>query len=141
MLLRSKSYLTFSLFTITYYLSQSCQPKADGFELMGCGMLILDIIVSGFAAWGLFCAAKFFADGFMTPKDARPRPVVRLTGSESPRDIAELCENARKAVIPNRGEIFFLVCEENDFSRAVREELEKLSLTDVKIIYERNGQK
>ncbi len=104
-------------------------------------MLILDIIVSGFAAWGLFCAAKFFADGFMTPKNARPRPVVKLTGRESPREIAELCENARKAIIPNRGEIYFLVDEENELSLSVKSELDKLNLPDVKIIYERNGQK
>ncbi len=102
-------------------------------------MLILDIIVSGFAAWGLFCAAKFFADGFMTPKEARPRPVIKLTGKESAKDIAELCENARKAIIPNRGEIYFLVAEEDEFSLSVKSELDKLNLPDVKIIYERNG--
>ncbi len=102
-------------------------------------MLILDIIVSGFAAWGLFCAAKFFADGFMTPKNARPRPIVRLSGSESPQDIAELCENARKAIIPNRGEIYFLVSEEGGFSAELQRELDRLNLTDVKIIYERKG--
>ncbi len=102
-------------------------------------MLILDIIVAGFAAWGLFCAAKFFADGFMTPRSARPRPIVKLTGRESARDIAELCENARKAMIVNRGEIFFLVSEENEFSVSIQNELDRLGLNDVRIIYERKG--
>ena len=94
-------------------------------------MLVLDIIVSGFAAWGVFCAAKFFADGFLTPKEARPRPTVILTGKESKREILELCENARKAIIPNRGEILFLVPDE-DSSRAV----ESLELDSVRIVYE-----
>ena len=94
-------------------------------------MLVLDIIVSGFAAWGVFCAAKFFADGFLTPKEARPRPTVILTGKESDREILELCENARKAIIPNRGEILFLVPDE-DSSRAV----ESLELDSVRIVYE-----
>ncbi|MGM9643055.1 MAG: hypothetical protein ACI3XI_07580 [Eubacteriales bacterium] len=103
-------------------------------------MLILDIIVATFAAWGLFCAAKFFADGFLTPKSARPRPVVKLTGDESAQQIAELCENARRAIIPNRGEIFFLVSEKNKFSDGVQAELDRLNLTDVKIVYEREKQ-
>ena len=94
-------------------------------------MLVLDIIVSGFAAWGVFCAAKFIADGFLTPKEARPRPIVVLTGNESDREILELCENARKAIIPNRGEILFLVPDE-DSSRAV----ESLGLDSVRIVYE-----
>ena len=99
-------------------------------------MLVLDIIVSGFAAWGVFCAAKFFADGFLTPKEARPRPTVILTGKESKREILELCENARKAIIPNRGEMFFLV-PDDDSSRMI----ESLELDSVRIVYqnERKG--
>ena len=99
-------------------------------------MLVLDVIVSGFAAWGVFCAAKFFADGFLTPKNARPRPTVILTGNESEREIRELCENARKAIVPNRGEILFLV-PDDDFSRTV----ESLGLDSVRIVYqnERKG--
>ena len=75
-------------------------------------MLVLDIIVSGFAAWGLFCAAKFLADGFITPPDARPRPAVRLRGNESAKEVAELCENARKAIVCNRGEVVLLLPED-----------------------------
>ena len=96
-------------------------------------MLVLDIIVSGFAAWGVFCAAKFLADGFITPPAARPRPSVRLTGNETPREVAELCENARKAIVCNRGEIILVLPERNEFS----EELESLGLQDVRIVYEK----
>ena len=96
-------------------------------------MLVLDIIVSGFAAWGVFCAAKFLADGFITPPAARPRPSVRLTGNETPREIAELCENARRAIVCNRGEIILVLPERNEFS----EELESLGLQDVRIVYEK----
>ena len=95
--------------------------------------MVLDIIVSGFAAWGVFCAAKFLADGFITPPVARPRPSVRLTGNETPREIAELCENARKAIVCNRGEILLVLPERNEFS----EEIEKLGLPDVRIAYEK----
>lgn len=96
-------------------------------------MLVLDIIVSGFAAWGVFCAAKFLADGFITPPAARPRPSVRLTGNETPREIAELCENARKAIVCNRGEILLVLPERNEFS----EEIESLGLQDVRVVYEK----
>ena len=95
--------------------------------------MVLDIIVSGFAAWGVFCAAKFLADGFITPPAARPRPSVRLTGNETPREIAELCENARRAIVCNRGEIILVLPERNEFS----EELESLGLQDVRIVYEK----
>ena len=94
-------------------------------------MLVLDIIVSGFAAWGVFCAAKFLADGFITPHSARPRPTVILKGTESEREIRELFENARKAIVPNRCEILFLV-PDDDTSRAV----ESLNLGSVRIVYE-----
>jgi hypothetical protein len=97
-------------------------------------MLILDVIVSGFAAWGVFCAAKFFADGFLTPKSARPRPTVILTGKESEREIIELCENARKAIVPNRGEILFLVPNDE-----VLHSVERLGLDSVRIVYEKKG--
>lgn len=97
-------------------------------------MLVLDVIVSGFAAWGVFCAAKFFADGFLTPKSARPRPTVILTGKENEREILELCENARKAIVPNRGEILFLV-PDDEASRAVG----KLGMDSVRIVYEKKG--
>ena len=96
-------------------------------------MLVLDIIVSGFAAWGVFCAAKFLADGFITPPASRPRPSVRLTGNETPREVAELCENARKAIVCNRGEILLVLPERNEFS----EEIEKLGLPDVRLTYEK----
>ena len=96
-------------------------------------MLVLDIIVSGFAAWGVFCAAKFLADGFITPPAARPRPSVRLTGNETLRDVAELCENARKVIVCNRGEIILVLPEKNEFS----EEIETLGLQDVRIVYEK----
>ena len=95
-------------------------------------MLVLDIIVSGFAAWGVFCAAKFLADGYMTPPAARPRPAVRLKGNETPSRVAELCENARKAIICNRGEIIIVLPEKNGYA----EELEALGLQDVRIVYE-----
>ena len=95
-------------------------------------MLVLDIIVSGFAAFGVFCSAKFLADGFITPPAARPRPSVRLTGKETPREIEELCENAKKAIICNRGEIVLIIPEGNDRS----EEIEALGLPEVKIVYE-----
>ncbi len=95
-------------------------------------MLVLDIIVSGFAAFGVFCSAKFLADGFITPPAARPRPSVRLTGEETPREIEELCENAKKAIICNRGEIVLIIPEGNDRS----EEIEALGLPEVKIVYE-----
>ena len=94
-------------------------------------MLILDIIVSGFAAWGVFCAAKFLADGFITPKNSRPRPTVILTGNENEREIIELCENARKAIIPNPGEIILLAPTEEILQMA-----EKLGLDSVRIVYE-----
>lgn len=96
-------------------------------------MLVLDIIVSGFAAWGVFCAAKFMADGFITPPAARPRPSVRLTGKEAPREIEELCENAKKAIICNRGEVVLIFPERNENS----EEIEALGLPDVRIAYEK----
>ena len=96
-------------------------------------MLVLDIIVSGFAAFGVFCAAKFMADGFITPSSARPRPSVRLTGKETPREIEELCENAKKAIICNRGEVVLILPDGDDRS----EELEALELQDVKIVYEK----
>lgn len=99
-------------------------------------MLVLDVIVSGFAAWGLFCAMKFIADGYMTPKASRPRPVVRLSGKESSSEIAELCENARKAIICNRGEIILLVPEDCGYSRRLRDELDSLGLYDVNIAFE-----
>ena len=94
-------------------------------------MLVLDIIVSGFAAWGVFCAAKFLADGFITPKHARPRPTVILTGNETEREIIEHCENARKAIIPNRGEILFL--SPND---EVSQMIEEMKLDSVRIVCE-----
>lgn len=94
-------------------------------------MLVLDIIVSGFAAWGVFCAAKFLADGFITPKSARPRPALVLTGNENEREIIELCENARKTIIPNRGEIILLAPTEEILQMA-----EKLGLDSVRIVYE-----
>ena len=96
-------------------------------------MLVLDIIVSGFAAWGVFCAAKFLADGFITPPVARPRPSVRLTGNETPREIAELCENARKAIVCNRGEIILILPEGCNSL----EEIESLGLQDVRVVYEK----
>lgn len=96
-------------------------------------MLVLDIIVSGFAAFGVFCSAKFLADGFITPPAARPRPSVRLTGKETPREIEELCENAKKAIICNRGEIVLIIPEGNDRS----EDIESLGLPEVKIVYEK----
>lgn len=96
-------------------------------------MLVLDIIVSGFAAWGVFCAAKFMADGFITPPSARPRPAVRLRGNETPREIAELCENARKAIVCNRGEIVLVLPERNEFA----DEIEALGLPDVRIVYQK----
>lgn len=103
-------------------------------------MLVLDLIVAGFAAWGIFCAMKFIADGFLTPKSSRPRPIVRLTGRESLAEIAGLCENARKAIVCNRGEILLLVKEEDDFSRELKEELVRLNLKDVRVVYERKGE-
>jgi len=103
-------------------------------------MLVLDLIVSGFAAWGLFCAMKFIADGFMTPKDARPRPIVRLNGRENIKDVAALCENARKAIICNRGEILLLMPEEGEASGRLRRELDSLGLFDVRIVYEKERQ-
>ena len=96
-------------------------------------MLVLDIIVSGFAAFGVFCAAKFMADGFITPPSARPRPSVRLTGKESSHEIGELCENAKKAIICNRGEVVLIFPEKNDRS----EEIKALGLPDVRIAYEK----
>ena len=96
-------------------------------------MLVLDIIVSGFAAFGVFCAAKFMADGFITPASSRPRPSVRLTGKETVREIEELCENAKKAIICNRGEVVLILPDGDDRS----EELEALGLQDVKIVYEK----
>lgn len=103
-------------------------------------MLVLDLIVSGFAAWGLFCAMKFIADGFMTPKNARPRPIVRLNGRENIKEVAALCENARKAIICNRGEILLLMPEEGEASRRLRRELDSLGLFDVRIVYEKERQ-
>ena len=103
-------------------------------------MLVLDLIVSGFAAWGIFCAMKFIADGFLTPKNSRPRPIVKLTGKESPAEIVQLCENARKAIVCNRGEILLLVSEEDGFSRELKKELERLNLLDVRVVYERKGE-
>lgn len=99
--------------------------------------MILDVVVSAFAAWGVFCAMKFIADGVLTPKNARPRPIVKLTGSESSAEIAQLCENARKAIVCNRGEILLLVGEENEFSRELKMEFERLNLTDVRVVYEK----
>ncbi len=99
-------------------------------------MLVLDLIVSGFAAWGLFCAMKFIADGFMTPKQARPRPIVKLSGHESMKEIAQLCENARKAIICNRGEILLLLPEKNGYALELEKELERLNLIDVRVVYE-----
>ena len=96
-------------------------------------MLVLDIIVSGFAAWGVFCAAKFLADGFITPPAARPRPSVHLTGNETPQVIAELCENAKKAIICNRGEVVLILPERNEYSEVI----EGLGLPDVRIVYEK----
>ena len=95
-------------------------------------MLVLDIIVSGFAAWGVFCAAKFLADGFLTPKNARPRPTVRLRGDEDQKAISELCENARKAIVCSRGEILFLVPDEKTAKR-----VDDLLLPEVRIVYEK----
>jgi hypothetical protein len=95
-------------------------------------MLVLDIIVSGFAAWGLFCAAKFLADGYITPKEARPRPTVRLRGNESEKEIAELCENARKAIVCNRGEILLLLPDDEAFAKDVA----ALQLPEVRLVYE-----
>ena len=95
-------------------------------------MLVLDIIVSGFAAWGLFCAAKFLADGYMTPQNARPRPAVRLRGNESAKEVAELCENARKAIICNRGEVVLLLPDDGAFA----EMIEKMELPEVKVVNE-----
>ena len=103
-------------------------------------MLVLDLIVSGFAAWGLFCAMKFMADGFITPKGARPRPVVKISGREDIKEIAALCENARKAIICNRGEIMLLLPEAGDVSQRLREELDSLGLYDVRIVYEKERQ-
>lgn len=102
--------------------------------------MVLDLIVSGFAAWGIFCAMKFIADGFLTPKNARPRPIVKLTGKESSAEIAQLCENARKAIVCNRGEILLLAPEEGEFSRRVADDLLRLDLRDVKIVYEKERQ-
>ena len=102
----------------------------------GCGMLVLDIIVSTFAAFGVFCSAKFLADGYITPKYARPRPAVRLNGNESPSEIAALCENARKTIICNRGEIILLVSKEGKFAESVRKELSELGLHDVYVAIE-----
>lgn len=96
-------------------------------------MLVLDIIVSGFAAWGLFCAAKFLADGYITPPSARPRPTVRLRGNESPKEIAELCENARKAIVCNRGDVLLLLPDDEAFA----EMIEEMDLPDVRIVYEK----
>jgi hypothetical protein len=101
-------------------------------------MLVLDIIVSGFAAWGLFCAAKFLADGYMTPKNARPRPTVRLHGNESKKEIAELCENARKAIVCNRGEILLLLPDDDD---AFAKEIEAMGLPEVKLVYEKREER
>ena len=100
-------------------------------------MLVLDIIVSGFAAWGLFCAAKFLADGYMTTKNARPRPTVRLRGNESKKEIAELCENARKAIVCNRGEIMLLLPDDEDFVKDV----EAMSLPEVRLVYEKREER
>ena len=94
-------------------------------------MLVLDIIVSGFAVWGVFCAAKFLADGFITPPSARPRPTVILTGRENDREIRELCENARKMIVPNRGEILFLVPDDD-----VSQRIDSLGLEGIRIVYE-----
>lgn len=100
-------------------------------------MLLLDIIVSGFAAWGLFCALKFFADGFITPKSARPRPAVRISGDEDIKLIAELCENAGKAVICNRGEVLLVLSAKHDDAAArLRRELDSMGLCNVGIVYE-----
>ena len=100
-------------------------------------MLVLDIIVSGFAAWGLFCAAKFLAEGYMTPKDARPRPTVRLRGNESEKEIAELCENARKAIVCNRGEVLLLLPEDEDLAKAIK----SMELPEVRLVYEKREER
>lgn len=100
-------------------------------------MLVLDIIVSGFAAWGLFCAAKFLADGYITPPSARPRPTVRLRGNESPKEIAELCENARKAIVCNRGDVLLLLPDDEAFA----EMIEEMDLPDVRIVYEKRKER
>ncbi len=100
-------------------------------------MLVLDIIVSGFAAWGLFCAAKFLADGYMTPNAARPRPTVRLRGTESEKEIAELCENARKAIVCNRGEVLLLLPDDDAFAKDV----EAMALPEVKLVYEKRKER
>ena len=96
-------------------------------------MLVLDIIVSGFAAWGVFCAAKFLADGFITPPTARPRPALKLTGNESPHEIKELCENARKAIVCNRGDIVLILPDKNELT----ERIEAVGLPNVRIVYEK----
>ena len=100
-------------------------------------MLVLDIIVSGFAAWGLFCAAKFLADGYITPPSARPRPTVRLRGNESQKEIAELCENARKAIVCNRGDVLLLLPDDEAFA----EMIEEMDLPDVRIVYEKRKER
>ena len=100
-------------------------------------MLVLDIIVSGFAAWGIFCAAKFLADGYITPKEARPRPTVRLRGTESEKEIAELCENARKAIVCNRGDVLLLLPDDEAFA----EMIEEMDLPDVRIVYEKRKER
>ena len=99
--------------------------------------MVLDIIVSGFAAWGLFCAAKFLADGYMTPQNARPRPAVKLRGNESQKEIAELCENARKAIVCNRGEVVLLLPDDDAFAEII----EKMNLPEVKIVYEKRKER
>ena len=73
----------------------------------------------------------------MTPQNARPRPAVRLRGNESPKEVAELCENARKAIVCNRGEVVLLLPDDEAFA----ETIENMNLPEVKIVYEKRKER
>lgn len=82
-------------------------------------MLLLEIIVSLFAAWGVFCAMKLVADAWLVPAKFRPVPALRLEGNESEHEIASLIENARSSWLTASGEMVMFIPDDDTVAAKV----------------------
>ncbi|MCQ2354869.1 MAG: hypothetical protein MJ102_07210 [Clostridia bacterium] len=96
-------------------------------------MLVIEIIVSAFAAWGIFCAMKLAAEAWLIPKKFRPVPAMRLDGDEDNNEIRALYENAGASWLYTGGDTIFLIPDDSEFETRIKE----LKLYRVRIIREK----
>lgn len=98
-------------------------------------MLILEIIIATFAAWGFVCTAKLLMDDFFIPKRVKPTPSVHISGEESDLELLMLCRRASRGVLcEGQGLVLVVDADVADsiLSRVISLELEGVTVAYVK---------